>query len=192
MYMSFLKEEIEEHLRRNYLTKENQTGFTKGGRKEENLFMMQYVMRRAIRSGKQLIVIAIDYSKAYDSLDRRRLIEQLIEYKIHPNVIDTIAKLYKGDFTRITIGEEQVKLNVTNGIRQGCTLSTTLFKIVTFKIISELEKHGRSYHIDGIDLVSLFYADDSILVGESLEDAKHNLKVLAEASKKFGLKPKHQ
>ena len=128
MYMSFLKEEIEEHLRRNYLTKENQTGFTKGGRKEENLFMMQYVMRRAIRSGKQLIVIAIDYSKAYDSIDRKKLIEQLIEYKIHPNVIDTIAKLYKGDFTRITIGEEQVKLNVTNGIRQGCTLSTTLFK----------------------------------------------------------------
>ena len=185
--MSILKDEIEDHLEKSLLTKDNQTGFTKGGKKEDNLFMLQYLVGKAYKNKKPLILIAIDYSKAYDSLDRKKLIEALMEYKIHPHIIDIIAKLYQGDHTKIKIGDSEEKIDISSGIKQGCTLSTTLFKIVTYLIIQELENKGRGYKVDDIILQSLYFADDSILAAESIEDARHNLNILIEVSKKFGL-----
>lgn len=34
---------------------------------------------------------------------------------------------------------EDVEKEVTSGIRLGCIISTTLFKLVTFRVIEELE-----------------------------------------------------
>ncbi|CAL4142071.1 unnamed protein product, partial [Meganyctiphanes norvegica] len=56
-----------------------------------------------------------------------------------------------------------------------------------WQIIKELEKRGRGYQIDDITLESLFFADDSILMADSVENAKHNLNILIEVSKKYGL-----
>ncbi len=51
--------------------------------------------------------------------------------KIHPDIINFIAGVYIGDRTKVEIGKEDVEIEVTSGIRQGCTASTTLFKLVT-------------------------------------------------------------
>ena len=93
LFMSLIKDEIENHIKRNHLMKENQTGFTKGGRLEDNIFTIQYIAERACRKKEKLILIAVDYSKAYDSIDREKMIETLIEYKIQPEIIDTIIQL---------------------------------------------------------------------------------------------------
>ena len=76
------------------------------------------------------------------------------------------------------LGVEET-LDVTSGIRQGCTVSTELFKLVTYEIIKKLEETGDKVMIEGIDFSSLFYADDSILVavcytGQNLGIASHN------------------
>ena len=115
------------------------------------------------------------------------MIEALIGYKLHPNIIDKIAKLYDGDSTNIKLGEEEIKLKITSGIKQGCPLSTTLFKIITYIILNELEEKGKGFEIENILLLALFFADDSLLIADSIENARHNLKILIEASKKFGL-----
>ena len=188
IFMSIIKNRVEKHLTRNNLTKENQTGFTKGGRKEDNLFILQHLVRKAHEKREKLIVTAIDYSKAYDSIDREKMIEALIKYKLHPNLIEKIATLYNGDSTNIKIGEEEIKLKITSGIKQGCPLSTSLFKIITYIIINELEEKGKGIEIDDIILLALFYADDSLLISNSVENAKHNLKILIEISERFGLR----
>ena len=68
----------EEHLIRNNLVLDNQIGFTKGGRIEYNHFILQYVVEKTFRSGakyhNKLIVGALDFKKAYDSIDRNKLI----------------------------------------------------------------------------------------------------------------------
>ena len=55
-----------------------------------------------------------------------------------------IAQVYRNDRTRIELGiDEEVETEVTSGTRQGCTISTTLFKLITFRIIEELERLGK-------------------------------------------------
>ena len=188
LLMSIVKDQIEEHIEQNNLIKHNQTGFTKGGRKEDNLFVLQYLVEKTYKQDKPLIVISIDYSKAYDSIDRKRMIETMIKYKIHPNIIDIVSKVYQDDFTNLVFGEHEEKINITSGIKQGCTGSTTLFKLITYEIIKEMEKHGECLEIDGTTLNSLFFADDSLTMADTKENAEKNLKILKRVSESFGLK----
>ena len=186
--MSIVKDQIEDHIEKNNLRKHNQTGFTKGGRKEDNLFVLQHLVEKTYKQDKQLVVISIDYSKAYDSIDRKKMIETMIKYKIHPNIIDIVSNVYQDDFTNLVFGEQEEKINITSGIKQGCTGSTTLFKLITYEIINELEKYGECINIGGTPINSLFFADDSLTMAETKENAKKNLEILKRVSESFGLK----
>ena len=55
------------------------------------------------KGGGGLIVIALDYSKAYDSIGRRGLVETMMRYKLNPFIIDVIVKLYENDETIMRI-----------------------------------------------------------------------------------------
>ena len=66
------------------------------------------------------------------------MIEVLIEYKVNPKIIDMVVQMYEKDETVINLGKMKEKIEVTCGIRQGCSISTLLFKMVTFCIIEEL------------------------------------------------------
>ena len=77
----------------------------------------------------------VDFKKAYDSVDRKSLIEVLIKYKVNPRIIEMIVQMYAKDSTTITLGNKHETIEVTCGIRQGCSISTLLFKMVTFNII---------------------------------------------------------
>ena len=52
-----------------------------------------------------------------------------------------IVQMYSGDKTTIKLGSMQETVEVTCGIRQGCSISTLLFKLVTFCIIEDLEEN---------------------------------------------------
>ena len=58
LYWGFLRDEIEGFLVRNGWVKDCQMGFTKGGRMEYNLFIMQYMVDRVMesRTGKHMTV----------------------------------------------------------------------------------------------------------------------------------------
>ena len=186
--MTNVNREFENHLLRNDLVKDNQIGFTRAGRLEYNHFIIQYLVEKAFINKNRLILIAIDFKKAFDSIDRAKLIETLIKYKIHPHIIDTIAKVYQGDHTFLDFEDNtREKIEITSGIRQGCTVSATLFKLVTYEIMNRLEKEGAQYHVDNININSIFYADDSILISKTIENAARNLKILIEVSSSFGL-----
>lgn len=61
LYMSLLKEEIEKHLKTNNVTLEIQAGLSEGVKVEDDLFTA--ILCRKV----PLIVVLIDFSKAYDS-----------------------------------------------------------------------------------------------------------------------------
>merc|ERR1712121_298335 len=118
--------------------------------------------------GKDLYLAFIDFKKAYDSIDRKKLIEVLIEFKINPKIIELIVQMYKDDHTIIKLGNMEQKIEVTGGIRQGCCLSTLLFKMVTFKIIDKL-RNEKLFKMRKFNDNSIWLADDATLVADSLQ-----------------------
>lgn len=191
-YKMFMKiavgEKIEEHLEENSVMKDNQNSYTKGGRIEHNLLILQYCIENAYMRKKPLIVTAVDYKKAFDSIKREEIIKTLMKYKVNNKVIDVVAKIYYNDSTNIKLGnEEELTIKITNGIKQGCTGSTTLFKLITYMIMTELEEKGTGFQNEEIKLSSLYFADDGLILSPTLEDTKKNIQLVTEISRKYGL-----
>ena len=77
----------------------------------------------------------IDFRKAYDSINRCKLIEVvqvLGKYHANTKIIDMLVQMYSHDVTTISLGNLQDKIEVTSDSRLGCIISTLLFKMVTF------------------------------------------------------------
>ena len=49
IYMSLMKDEIEEHMKENMIIEESQAGFTEGGRIEDNIFVLQYCVEESLK-----------------------------------------------------------------------------------------------------------------------------------------------
>ena len=54
-------------------------------------------------------------------------------------------------------------------------------------IISELNRRGTGYRDENVNIESLYFADDGLLLANSVEDAKNNLKIIIQVSREFGL-----
>lgn len=188
IYMMIMKEELENHLLNNNENKETQAGFTSESRLEDNLFLLQYCVEESYKNKKPLIVVSIDFKKAFDSVKRETIIEVMKDYKVHPRLIEGIANIYVGDRTIIDLGgglEQEVE--VTSGIRQGCTGSATIFKMLTYKIMERIEKDGDGFKDEDFKISSLFFADDALVIAESIEGARRNIKMIIEEGKRYGL-----
>merc|ERR1712179_732444 len=122
---------------------------------------------------KYLYFAFIDFKKAYDSINRKRLIEVLAKFKINPKIIELIVQMYEGDSTIIKLGKMKEKVEVTGGIRQGCCISTLLFKMVTFTMIDDLRTKVDKFKIGKFEDNSLWLADDATLIANSIPKLPH-------------------
>ena len=104
-----------------------------------------------------MIIISIDYRKAYDSIKRDQIVETLKFFKVDYNLIENIVKIYEEDTTTIQLREgNKTNFNISSGIRQGCTLSATIFKMITFKIMDTIEKRCIGFKLFQMEINSLF------------------------------------
>ena len=73
--MVYIRDIIEDHLKKNNLLRENQSGFTGGGRIEFNLIMLLCIMDKTIGDGgnRLLVMVALDFKKAFDSVERKEM-----------------------------------------------------------------------------------------------------------------------
>ena len=131
LFMNLNGTNIDQHVIKNGERKYNQGGFSKGSQIEDNLFILQYCIESSFKAKKPLIVISVDFSKAFDSIKREKIIEALMKYKVHPKIITAISNIYTDDKTIIKFGSVETEIKITSGIRRGCTGSTILFKLIT-------------------------------------------------------------
>jgi len=85
-----------------------------------------------------------------------------------------IVQIYEKDSTTITLGSKHETIEVRCGIRQSCSISTLLFKMITFNIIERLENEGDIYEVGTFIGNSVWLADDVTLIANSEESLKKN------------------
>ena len=129
----------------------------------------------------------MDFRKAYDSIRREKVLEVLKDMKVPVEIVDLIKKGYVGDRTRVEVGDSKVLVEMNSGIRQGCTASALIFKMVTYKIIEELSRRAEGVRLGGVKVGSLFFADDGMLLARGIEETRRTVKILREEVGKFRL-----
>ena len=156
---------------------------------QDNLKIIDFCIQETYMSKKELYVLAIDFRKAFDSVDRRMLIMILKELKIDPRIIQVIYNVYNEDVTKLILDREELdEIEVSNGIRQGCSCSALLFVIVTYKIIKEIQISKKGYRDQDFYIPCIFYADDGLILGRSREEICKMMEILERSAGSCGLK----
>ena len=74
---------------------EEQTGFLAGQGTRDAIFIMQVMIEKLIDlENKELYLIIIDYSKAFDKVDHGRLFDIMLDMGIPKHLVELVAGLY--------------------------------------------------------------------------------------------------
>jgi hypothetical protein len=128
IYGCILKQFVEAEYKN--MEMEEQSGFQAGRSCTGNIFCLTQMVEKKTAANRDLHLLFIDLTKAYDSVPLNKLCETLDKSTINVRLIEAIKSSCKGSSSKIKIGNQMTKgFKVTTGLRQGCSLSPTLFKI---------------------------------------------------------------
>ena len=155
-------------------------GFLKGSQTADNLFILQSLIERQLALGQNLIVRFIDFSRAFDLMNRNILFYKLIKSGLHGRVINTLRNLYTKTYFRVKQGGYLSDLILQEvGVNQGGNASPIIFRKYLSDLRSYLnEKTGVILSEDEI-LVHLLWADDLIMTSTTTADAHNQLNGLS-------------
>ena len=132
--------------------------------------------RRLLHSGRTAIMFnAIDYAKAFDCVDHKKLWKILKEMGIPDHLTCLLRNLYASQEATVRIGHGTTDwFQIGKGVRQGCILSPCLFNLHAEYIMrnSGLDEAQAGIKIAGRNISNLRYTDDTTLMAESEEELK--------------------
>lgn len=169
---------------------EEQSGFRPGRSCTDNLFCIKQLIEKSLAHGSEMHIIFIDLKKAYDSVPISKLWVAMEENKIPTQYINAVKELYDEN---ISFVKNRSNIDgpflVNKGLRQGCCLSPTLFKVY---LNSALKIWNRKCNSMGVqvgerNIQTLLFADDQVILAEDEEDAEYMLRKLVEEYEKWGL-----
>ena len=110
-------------------------------------------------------------SKAFDWVNRDLLFLRLLLYGVDGKFYKTIKILYRNNVSCVKINNCNTEwFEISSGVRQGDTLSPSLFSLFINDLAVELKNLNIGIDINGKTVCTLFYADDIVLLAENEED----------------------
>ena len=135
-------------------------------------------------------LIFIDLEKAYDSVPLDRLFKTLRKRGINENYIRSIYNIYKNTECVVKSGQQvSKKIKITKGLKQGCSMSPTLFKIYVQEALNQWCKKCSRMGIEmgESNFYTMLFADDQIILANDEDDITYMMRKLLEELKKWGL-----
>lgn len=170
-----------------YQSKE-QAGFRPGFGTNDHLLSIKVLIEKCIEYNKPLILIFVDYEKAFDSVNQQRLLEALSECRIDYRYTTLIKHIYNNATASVRLHEDTKKFRIEKGVRQGDTLSPLLFITLLESVCKKINWESMGINIDGEKIGHLRFADDIVLISEDIKEAQNMLNTLNRESEKIGLK----
>ena len=124
-------------------------------------------------------------------LPLKNLWKALEHYNISNSIIRAIKRLYENTFSKIKIGKQLSSgFHTTKGLRQGCSLSPTLFKTFIQNALENLQKKCAKMgsEIQDTTIYTMLFADDQLLIAQDYEDLEYMTKKLIDEYELWGLK----
>ena len=97
---------------------------------EDNLFMLERLIEMVKGRKEEIFVAFLDMEKAYDRVNRKKLVEVMRCYGVHEKLVRLMERIYNGSMVKFEL--ENVMTGCCksdSGVRQGCPLSPLLFNI---------------------------------------------------------------
>jgi hypothetical protein len=147
-----------------------QAGFRAGRGTPDNLFVLRHMIDSAAAHKRPLFCAFIDFSKAYDRVDRALLWRVLRGCGLHGPALSAVQAMYESVRMQVRMrGKLGPAFESGVGVKQGCPLSPLLFGILVDRLEPFLEQRcpGGGARLATQLVRALLYADDIVLMAES-------------------------
>ena len=145
---------------------ECQYGFIPGRSTLDPIFIVKMILEKSWEWGLDKYALFIDFEKAFDRINRNNLWSVLRDnhYNIPRKLVRVIRSMYAQCSSKVkTQGIESDHFHIGSGVRQGDVLSPLLFIIY-------MDKCVRDIGVGHFGEETLIYADDVVVLADSVED----------------------
>ena len=181
------------------LLRKNQNGFRPGRSTIAHILAIRRLIEGDQRNNRTAVITFVDFKKAFDSVNRGKMMNILEAYGVPPNLLKAIKVMYEGTKAKvITSDGETDYFNISTGVLQGDTLAPFLFAIfLDYALRKAIEgkeeelgfhlSRRRSRRISPIVLTDLDFVDDIALISQEIDSAQRLLTNVEVETKNVGL-----
>ena len=127
---------------------EAQAGFREHMCTTDNIFVMHGLITHSLNNNRKLFCSFIDFSKAFDYVDRDVLWFKLLQFGVRGKMLDIIVSMYENVKSQVKINNRlSESFSCMTGVRQGECLSPFLFAIY----LNDIEQEFITKGADGVD-----------------------------------------
>ena len=150
-------------------------GFLHGSRTADNLFIINGLIQRQLIIGQPLYICFVDFSKAFDLVNRNILFYKLIKSGWHGRVVDTLRSLYRKTQYRVKHkGYLSEPILDSTGVNQGGVASGLLFRKYMSDLILYLDAEV-GICVEDMIISHLLWADDLVLLANGVAGLQKQL-----------------
>jgi hypothetical protein len=167
---------------------DQQCGFRANRSTTDQIFTLRQVLEKCYEFGIDLHHLFIDFKQAYDSVDRKKLYETMLEFGIPYKLVRLSAMTLANSRSCIRVeGDISDDFRVESGLRQGDGLSNILFNIALEKVIRSMQVNPGGTIYNRMTQC-LAYADDMEIMARNLQELESECTRVREAGIEFGLR----
>ena len=134
---------LNEHLGESGLLPESQCGFRKDRGTIDMIFTARQLQEKCQEQNVDLYMTFVDLTKAFDTVSREGLWKLMAKFGCPAKFIAMVQQFHDGMLARVqTAGEFSNPFPVTNGIKQGCVLASTLFSMMFSVMLTDAFQDG--------------------------------------------------
>lgn len=184
---------------------ESQHGFRRNRSTIDLIYSLRQLQEHSIEWNKPLFALFIDFTKAFDSLDRNDLFRILSEIGVPSKLVNIIKALHSSTISSVRLGSSHSSCFATNtGVRQGCKLAPLLFALHLDVVMKSLRQKVMPEWLRGVDindwsqskaklvdkecLLELLFADDTTIIASSIDTLQQSLIAIDEIGRSTGLR----
>ena len=163
-----VKEQIERYLENNSIITEHQSGFRKHYSCETAIQTIVDEWKLIVSERRMVGVIFMDLKRAFETIDRERLLGKLYQYGIRGKVLEWLNSYLKNRTQQVRFNNKWSKLMATEyGVPQGSVLGPLLFILYVNDIIKVCPEECK---------IKMF-ADDTLIYVEGESSAELEIKM---------------